>query len=353
MKLLAIETSCDETAVALLELTRFLDGGFLGEAVLLDLVSSQAKLHEPYGGVVPELAAREHIVNLPALVREALASISVADIGAIAVTQGPGLKGCLLVGLCFAKAFAFARRIPLFPVNHLQGHLVAPYLVEPKIELPMLALIVSGGHTLLVLIPQVGDCQVVANTRDDAAGEAFDKIASLLGLPYPGGPALSALADSGNAKRFDFPAALAADPSSFSFSGLKTAVSRALPSSSPEATFHADIAASAQDAIIRALISKTEDAVRRYRPKTLSLGGGVAANRLLREQFRHLGVRYRIPAIVPPHRWCTDNATMIGAAAALQIRGCPELLSNWQLRGDLGPGVPFSLTAESRFPLGT
>ncbi|MCB0325002.1 MAG: tRNA (adenosine(37)-N6)-threonylcarbamoyltransferase complex transferase subunit TsaD, partial [Bdellovibrionales bacterium] len=262
--LLAIETSCDETAVAVLDVEPFLSGAPVGTYLKADLISSQAKLHQPYGGVVPELASRAHLINVPLMVEEALrlAGASLDTVSAIAVTRGPGLKGCLLVGLCYAKALSHARGVPLLAVHHIEGHLLAGELLPPdeRPQWPVLALVVSGGHTMLVLMRGLGDYTVIAKTRDDAAGEAFDKGATLLGLPYPGGPQLSARAKDGDPTRFKLPVGVADDPTSFSFSGLKTAVQRLIHQLGEEArepqTVN-DLSASLQHAIVRALVEKS------------------------------------------------------------------------------------------------
>ena len=336
MLLLAIETSCDESAVALLDVAKFHAGET--EFLAADLVSSQAKLHEPYGGVVPELAAREHTANLPLLVNEALRGRHASDIGAVAVTRGPGLKGCLLVGLSFAKALAYGRKVPLIPIHHLEGHLLAGHLGGAPPKFPMLALVVSGGHTLLVVASGVGKYRVVASTRDDAAGEAFDKTATLLGLPYPGGPVLASLARTGDPKAFQFPIALADDPSSFSFSGLKTAVLRTVDALSPDEreARKADLAASIECAIVETLVRKTVQAEAEHKPKSILVTGGVAANTRLRSRLRE---SLHTPLSVPEPKWCTDNAAMIAVAAACRI----------------GAGIPadtsLSLSADPRWAI--
>lgn len=336
--ILAIETSCDETAVALYSPAT--------AALHADLVSSQIKLHLPYGGVVPELAAREHLQALPLLVGEALhtAGAKLTEVSAVAVTRGPGLKGCLLVGISFAKGLALARNLPLLGINHLEGHLFVGDLGqngELSLTFPTLALLVSGGHTLLVLVRGVRDYEVVASTRDDAAGEAFDKIATLLGLPYPGGPALAARAAHGNAARVSLPVALPNDLSSFSFSGLKTAVRRLVdaPTFKRDEQSIADLAAAAQEAIVRALTEKTIAAANRLRPQSLLLTGGVAANARLQESLKAFAARAGIPLHLPPKRWCTDNAAMIAAAAARL----------WAARPQYSDGLEFD--ALPRWPL--
>ena len=329
--LLAIETSCDETAIALLDLGRVLSGEPISKELLLaNAVSSQMDVHQAYGGVVPELAAREHGRNLPLVLDEVFTQAGVAkeDLRAVCVTAGPGLKVCLLVGLSFAKGLALGQRVPLLGLNHLEGHLFAAELLDPEIEIeyPAMALLVSGGHTLLVLLKSFRKYQVLAATRDDAAGEAFDKTATLLGLPYPGGPSLSACAKGGDSSRFPFPIALADDPESFSFSGLKTAAMREihrLGEQLQDEQIKRDISASLQSAIVKALVDKTKLAVGHYKPRTLILSGGVAANRSLRETLRReIGSEVRV--LIPDAQWCTDNAAMMAALGASIIREDPN-----------------------------
>lgn len=359
--LLAIETSCDETAVAVLDDKAFLAGERALSSVLKhEIVSSQVQLHSPYGGVVPELASREHIINLPMLVQEALraAGTSVRDLSAVCVTRGPGLNGCLLVGVAYAKALASALRIPLFPLNHLEGHIFAGELREQitALRLPALVLLVSGGHTELLFVPSFRKYEVVARTRDDAAGEAFDKCASLLGLPYPGGPALSALAQDGDATRFSFPVGMPDSEHDFSFSGVKTAVSRVVRGLGDltDGT-RRDLAASVEQALVAALVHKTERALRRLRPVSFLLTGGVAANQPLRTALGELMGKRNLPIIVPDRRWCTDNAAMMGMLGLRIIEHLGPELHGWkpgtQEHSDLAPGVPFGIGAVPRWPL--
>lgn len=367
--LLSIETSCDETAVAILDVNRWLkdDSHFDKDGrpvfLLADVVSSQANLHQVYGGVVPELAAREHITNLPLVVEQCFqqASCSFDDLTAIAATRGPGLKGCLLVGLCFAKALAYSKQIPFVPVNHLEGHLFAGELLPAPFcpELPLLALLVSGGHTLLVYVKKFRSYEIDAQTRDDAAGEAFDKIATLLGLAYPGGPALSRSAALGDSTKFSFPVGAQKDSGSFSFSGLKTSVSRTVKSLGErlrdEQTVR-DLAASAQACIVKSLVDKTVVACKNRNPRSLLLTGGVAANSCLREalakEMSALGIQF----CVPPPRWCTDNAAMIGMVAALIMKEKTDQFKGWRPgltpEDALGPDVGFDIGAVARWPLG-
>ncbi len=304
--ILGIETSCDETAAAVVSR----EG-----AVLSNVVSSQAALHAPYGGVVPEVASRRHLELVVPAVERALvdAGIALGDLEAVAVTEGPGLIGALLVGLSAAKALAYARRLPLVPVDHLHGHVAALYLEPDPVEPPFLALLASGGHTLLAEVPERGSMTVIGRSLDDAAGEAFDKGARLLGLGYPGGAALERLASGGDPGAHRFPAAMLGKPGhDFSFSGLKTALARAVRA---EAAAPADLAASYQAAIVRALVGRAAEAVEATGAGTLAVVGGVARNSVLREaaarRCEELGVRLALA----PSALCSDNAAMIASAA--------------------------------------
>ncbi|MEA2280660.1 MAG: tRNA N6-adenosine threonylcarbamoyltransferase [Solirubrobacteraceae bacterium] len=303
--ILAIETSCDDTCAAVVSPD--------GEA-LSNVVSSQG-VHARFGGVVPELASRHHLELVNAVVDDALDTAG-ADLDAIetvAVTQGPGLVGALLVGVATAKGIAAARRLPLAPVDHLQGHVAANFLAPAPIEPPFTCLIASGGHTLLARVQEHAGYELLGQTLDDAAGEAFDKGARLLGLGYPGGPALSRLALEGDRTAFGFPIAARVAGLDFSFAGLKTALLYAVRDLGPEATREraADLAASYEHAIVEALMLRVERALDREPDPRLAIGGGVAANRLLRERAAALGV----PVHIPPPELCTDNAAMIGSAA--------------------------------------
>ena len=322
--LLALETSCDETALALFDIDGFRAGVRSRDELLrAEIVSSQLKLHEPYGGVVPELAAREHLSNLPPLVRELLkrGNISLKELSAVAVTRGPGLNGCLLVGLSFAKALALGLEIPLIPVNHLEAHMFAAELDAEirEYEYPALSLLVSGGHTELILIERFRKYRVVARTRDDAVGEAFDKCATLLRLPYPGGPALSQLSESGRPGAFSFPRGMPEHEDAFSFSGVKTAVSREVERLGDQMNVEqtrADLAHAVQTALVEALVEKSSAAITKHRPGTLVLTGGVAANSLLRTRLKAVCDKRGLDFKVPEQRWCTDNAAMIAFLAA-------------------------------------
>jgi N6-L-threonylcarbamoyladenine synthase len=303
--ILALETSCDDTCAAVVT---------PGGEVLANVISSQG-VHDRYGGVVPEIASRHHVELINAVVDDALAraGTSLDGIELVAVTQGPGLVGALLVGVATAKGIAAARRLPLAPVDHLQGHVAATYLEPDPMEPPFLCLLASGGHTLLARVTEPGAYEVLGRTLDDAAGEAFDKGARLLGLPYPGGPALSKLAAEGDPEAFAFPRAERVAGLDFSFAGLKTALLYAVRDLGEEETARraADLAASYEHAIVEALILRVQRALRDEPGAKLALGGGVAANRLLRSRAAELGVELK----VPPPELCTDNAAMIGSAA--------------------------------------
>jgi N6-L-threonylcarbamoyladenine synthase len=327
---LGIETSCDETAAAVL------DGG---RKVLSSIVASQDRIHGPYGGVVPELASRRHLEVVLPVVREALgrAGVGLADLDGVAVTYGPGLVGSLLVGCSVAKSLAYARRLPLVGVNHLEGHVYAAFLEEPAPAHPFLALVVSGGHTALYLAAAPREYRLVGQTRDDAAGEAFDKVAKLLGLGYPGGPAIERIAREGDAKAIAFPSAVMSDGApDFSFSGLKTAVSLFVRRHGPLPPARvADVAASFQATAVKMLVRKTMGAAVRLRARTVVLTGGVAANGALRTALAAECEERGFLLHVPARALCTDNAAMIAAAghdrlvagerAALTLNAVPDL----------------------------
>ena len=309
-RLLAIETSCDDTCAAVTD----------GARVLSSVVSSQAAFHERYGGVVPEVASRHHLELVNSVVDGALrgAGVDLADLDAVAVTQGPGLIGALLVGVSTAKALAAARRLPLIAVDHLHGHVAANFLEPDPIEPPFLCLIASGGHTLLAGVREPERFEVLGSTLDDAAGEAFDKGARLLGLGYPGGPAIQREAESGNPDAFSFPVAMTRDPGlDFSFSGLKTALVYKVRELGEERTreARADLAASYQAAIVGQLAAKLERALKGGEWKALALGGGVAANAALRERAGELCDQRGVELKLVPIELCTDNAAMIASAA--------------------------------------
>lgn len=307
--ILAVETSCDETAAAVLRGER---------GLLADVVASQAALHAEYGGVVPELACRAHIEAVVPVVRRALeeAGVDLADLDAVAATRGPGLVGALLVGLSFAKALAWARGLPLVGVNHLEAHLAAAFL-EHDVGFPFVGLVVSGGHTALYWSPRRGGYRLLGQTLDDAAGEAFDKVAKLLGLGYPGGVVIDRLAREGDPEAYRFPRPMLADPSlDFSFSGLKTAVRthrEKFLKGLTEAELR-DTCASFQEAVVDVLLAKARRAVEETGAETLVLCGGVACNSRLRARAADLAGRMGIRLVVPRPRLCTDNAAMVAAA---------------------------------------
>ena len=329
--ILAIETSCDETAAAVIE---------DGHRIRSNVVASQIELHRPYGGVFPEIASRQHVFDLVPVIERALADSGAGwgDLTALAVTRGPGLAGSLLVGVNAAKAIAWGRGLPIIAVNHLEGHLYSNWLDEggridpatftqptlPALDaagtaFPLLVLIVSGGHTEIILMAGHGRYRRLGATLDDAAGEAFDKVARLLGLSYPGGPAIQRAAEGGNPAAFDFPRALmigAEHRFNFSFSGLKTAVLRQVRELDGRELPVADLAASFQTAAVDVLLAKTADAAREYGVGRVCVCGGVAANKALRAAVAE---RLPVPASIPPFFLCTDNAAMIGAAAHYRL----------------------------------
>lgn len=304
---LGIETSCDETAAAVVA---------AGKTILSNVVASQVALHAQYGGVFPELASREHVLNIIPVIEDALrqARVTFDNLAAIAVTYGPGLAGALLVGVNAAKAIAFARNLPLIGVNHLEGHLYSNWLdgAEEK-EFPLIALIVSGGHSEIVLMRAHGAYELLGHTLDDAAGEAFDKVARLLGLGYPGGPAIQKAAEQGDPRAFKLPRAWLRGTYDFSFSGLKTAVLHLVQSYEGKKRVPvADIAASFQLAVADVLVDKTCQAAEEFRAKQILLAGGVSANVQLRKTML---ARAAVPVSLPPIQLCVDNAAMIAAAA--------------------------------------
>jgi N6-L-threonylcarbamoyladenine synthase len=314
MLILGIETSCDETGVALYDTGL----GLLGHAL-----HSQVAMHAEYGGVVPELASRDHIRRLLPLIRQILRDKGreLRQLDGIAYTQGPGLAGALLVGASVAASLGFALRIPVIGLHHLEGHLLSPLLADPAPRFPFVALLVSGGHTQLMRVAGVGDYELLGETVDDAAGEAFDKTAKLLGLPYPGGPALSKLADSGNPKRFRLPRPmLASGDLNFSFAGLKTAVLTLTHNNAMDANTRADIAAAFQQAAVDVLAGKAEQAMARTGLDQLVVAGGVGANRQLREALSIRAKKEGFTVFYPPLDLCTDNGAMIAFAGALRLR---------------------------------
>ena len=306
---LAIESSCDETAASVLK---------NGREVLSNIISTQIDIHKKFGGVVPEVASRKHIENIDIVVQQALdeANITMNDITHIAVTYGPGLVGALLVGLSYAKAMAYALDIPLVGVNHIEGHLSANYIAHKDLKPPFITLIVSGGHTHLVEVRDYGEYEILGRTRDDASGEAFDKVARAMGLGYPGGPIIDKLAKEGNKDAIEFPRAYMDEGYDFSFSGIKSAVLNYLNAKKmkKEEIVEADVAASFQDAVTDVLANKAIKATKEKGYNVVTLSGGVASNSGLREKIEILGKENGIEVKYPPLILCTDNAAMIGCA---------------------------------------
>lgn len=316
MLILGIDTSCDDTSASVVE---------DGTKIISNIISSQTEIHKKYGGIVPELASRRHIEMIWPVVDEALttAGVSFEDLSGIAVCHGPGLIGSLLIGCSFAKAVCYSKGIPLIAVNHLEGHIFSSFLEEPRPSFPFIALIVSGGHTSLYRIDAFGKYVELGRTRDDAAGEAYDKISKLLGLGYPGGPLIDKLAHDGDPKAIDFPRAYLPESLDFSFSGVKTAVLNYLRSGSGnrqteirtlDSGLIRDISASFQASIVDVLVRKTEWAIRNEGIKRVTLSGGVAANSELRARLTKMGEKLATEIFMPSVSLCTDNAAMIGAA---------------------------------------
>ncbi len=323
MKLLGIETSCDETAAAVVE---------EGKEILSNIIASQVDIHARYGGIVPEVASRQHLIAVIPIIQQAMAQAQAqwSDLDGVAVSIGPGLAGSLLVGVNIAKAIALAQDLPLVAINHLEGHIYANWLEGKSPDFPCLCLIVSGGHTDLLLMRRHGDYLPLGRTRDDAAGEAFDKVARILGLGYPGGPAIEQAALNGNGALHPLPRAWLRDSDDFSFSGLKTAVLRLVeekPKLSP-----ADVAASFQQAVVDVLVTKTIAAAKRLGAKQILLGGGVAANRLLRQA---LDERSPLPVLFPSLLLCTDNAAMIASCGYFHLKA--GHIAGWDL--DVAPNL--------------
>lgn len=319
MRVLGIETSCDETGAAIFDTS----GGLLAEEL-----ASQVALHASFGGVVPELASRDHAARIAPMVTRVMAAADtdLRELDAIAYTAGPGLIGALMVGGAYAVALAWALRIPAIAVHHMEGHLLAPMLENPAPEFPFLALLVSGGHSQLVAARALGDYEILGQTLDDAAGEAFDKVARLLDLPYPGGPAIAALAEGGNSAAFAFPRPLRGRGLDFSFSGLKTAVRIEVArqrdrSVALEQTTRADIAASFQQAVIDSLVEKCLRAAAQTGLGRLVVAGGVGANQLLRERLTAEAATQAIEVFFPRPGLCTDNGAMIAFAGAQRLPG--------------------------------
>lgn len=311
-RILAIETSCDETACAVIE---------NGRELLASTVASQMEIHARYGGIFPEVASRQHVLSITPVVRQTLAAahLSLGDVDAIAVTRGPGLAGSLVVGVNAAKGLALGLGLPLVGVNHLEGHLYSAWVYQagdtppPEPQFPLMSLLVSGGHTELNLMTGHLEYQRLGATQDDAAGEAFDKVARMLGLGYPGGPVIQRAAESGDPYRFNFPRAKLDSPWDFSFSGLKTAVLREVRELEKRSSTLPvpDLAASFQAAVVDALFEKTMAAAREFRAREILIAGGVSANQALRQAFLN---QTEFPVHIPPLSLCTDNAAMIAAA---------------------------------------
>ena len=334
LKVLGIETSCDETAAAVV-----VDG----HQVLSSVVSSQVDLHAAFGGVVPELASRAHVELLTPVVAEALveAGIDGSGVGAVAATVGPGLVGSLLVGLSAAKALALVWKVPFVGVNHLEAHIYAAFLEEPDLEPPLVVLIVSGGHTLLIAMEGHGRYRLLGSTIDDAAGEAYDKVARFLGLGYPGGPAIDRLAMEGDPKAVEFPRGLLREGYDFSFSGIKTSVvtyARKHPEIST-----ADVAASFQEAVVDVLVTKAQRAAAEIGATGIVLGGGVAANTRLRERVLDACIADGLRGFLPSRAMCTDNAAMVAAAGYFRLRS--DGPTSLGVGADPNLGLPLVATA--------
>lgn len=309
--ILAIESSCDETAAAIVK---------NGREVLSNVISSQIELHKLFGGVVPEIASRKHIEKINEVIEEALnnAGVTLDEIDAVGVTYGPGLVGALLVGVAEAKAISYAKGLPLVGVHHIEGHISANYIENKELKPPFLCMVVSGGHTHLVHVKDYGSYEIVGRTRDDAAGEAFDKVARAVGLGYPGGPKIDRLAREGNPKAIAFPKAhVAGAPMDFSFSGIKSAVLNYINGCNMkgEEINRADIAASFQNAVVEVIVEKTIQAARELRMDTVCLAGGVASNSALRGAMKTACETAGLKFFYPSPILCTDNAAMIGTAA--------------------------------------
>ena len=332
MRVLGIESSCDETAAAVIDT----DGRLLS-----DTLYSQVPIHAPFGGIVPELASRAHLGKIRPVVDAALeqAGVALDEIDAIAVTRGPGLVGSLLVGVSYAKALGYALDRPVLGIHHLEGHLLAPFIGRDRPDFPFVGLVVSGGHTSLYDVHGLGRYELLGRTRDDAAGEAFDKAAKLLGLGYPGGPAVEAAAAGGDPAAVKLPRGMWAKGGfDTSFSGLKTALyTHVRKTGKPEGGDLADLCASLQEAVVDALVRKTELAVKARSPERVVVSGGVAANTRLREKMDHMCRRRRVELCVAPRKHCTDNGAMIALAGRLRlIEGLCSDVASLDLTADAG-----------------
>jgi len=326
MRILGIESSCDETAVAIYDTS--------SNKIIAESVASQIETHAKFGGVVPEVASREHLQILPALVDEVLTKgeCDWADLDAIAVTAGPGLMGALLVGVTYARSAGLVNDLPVLPVHHMEGHLFAPGLSGEELPaFPFMSLLVSGGHTLLIRVDGLGLYKVIGQTIDDAAGECFDKTARVLNLPYPGGPEISKLAKTGDKTRFQFPRPMLNKKNhDFSFSGLKTAVMYATKANEPlDDQTRADLAACAELAIADVLVKKSMRACQSESIKTLIIAGGVAANETLRTLMQQASEKSGVEVYVPDLKYCTDNAAMIAYVGALRFKQGMEISEDW------------------------
>ncbi|MBQ2932103.1 MAG: tRNA (adenosine(37)-N6)-threonylcarbamoyltransferase complex transferase subunit TsaD [Clostridia bacterium] len=311
MKILAIESSCDETAAAVVE---------DGKTVLSNVINTQIELHKEFGGVVPEVASRKHIENISGVVDKALddAKMTLEDVDAVAVTYGPGLVGALLVGVSTAKALSFAAKKPLIPVHHIKGHICANYIEHPDFKPPFICLVASGGHSHIVYVKDFAEYKVLAKTNDDAAGEAFDKVSRVLGLGYPGGPAIQEYAKKGNPEAISFPRVnMGEDGFDFSFSGVKTAVINYIHNAEQKniEINKADVAASFQKAVTDVLSNHLIECAKKYNVERIALAGGVAANKPLRDCCEELAKKHKLEFVCPSLKLCTDNAAMIGCAA--------------------------------------
>lgn len=329
--ILGIESSCDETAAAVVK---------DGSEILSNVINTQIEFHKKYGGVVPEIASRKHIESINAVVSEAMdtAGVGFSELDAVAVTYGPGLVGALLVGVSFAKGLAYALKKPLVPVHHIKGHITANFLAHKDLKPPFVSLVASGGHSHIVLVKDYTEFEILGRTRDDAAGEAFDKIARVIGLGYPGGPLIDKLAREGNPRAFEFPRVrMDKDSLDFSFSGVKTAVINCLHKMEQQGIEYekADVAASFQEAVTDVLCEHTIEAAIKRDSKTIALAGGVASNSRLREKMKEEAAKKGIDVLYPPPVLCTDNAAMIassgyygflnGESAELDLNAVPSL----------------------------
>jgi N6-L-threonylcarbamoyladenine synthase len=333
MKILGIETSCDETGIAIYDSER---------GLLAHHLHRQIDLHTQYGGVVPELASRDHIRHILPVLRQVLQEAHVSTVDGIAYTRGPGLAGALMVGAMFARSLGWAWQVPTVGIHHLEAHLLAPMLEENPPDFPFIALLVSGGHTLLIRVMGLGQYEILGQSLDDAAGEAFDKTARILGLPYPGGPGIEQLAKQGNAERFPFKRPMLDRPGlDFSFSGLKTAAAQALNKAGADPQTKADLAASFQAAVIDTLVLKCERALVQTDFRTLVVAGGVGANQLLRQRMQEMVSIVNATVFYPRPEFCTDNGAMVAYAGYCHIaRGefdglAVNVLPRWPLKNSL------------------